>query len=102
MPVGVSTQPFWSSDRADAVVALAMSPTAPVAAIAGHRQVSLRAIPGGEILGVLPFPEGDVRSLRFSPSGALLVAGGGRGGDSGLAVGWDVAAGEREIGRAHV
>ena len=95
MPVGVSTQPFWSSDRADAVVALAMSPTAPVAAIAGHRQVSLRAIPGGEILGVLPFPEGDVRSLRFSPSGALLVAGGGRGGDSGLAVGWDVATGER-------
>ena len=95
VPAGISTQPFWSSDRADAVVALATSPTAQVAAMAGHRQVSLRAIPGGEILGVLPFPEGDVRSLRFSPSGALLVAGGGRGGDRGLAVGWDVATGAR-------
>jgi WD40 repeat protein len=95
MPSGIPTQPFWSSDRADAVVALATSPTAQVAAIAGHRQVSLRAIPGGELLGVLPFPEGDVRSLRFSTSGALLVAGGGRGGDKGLAVGWDVATGKR-------
>ncbi len=95
VPAGVSTQPFWSSERADAVVAIAASPTAQVAAIAGHRQVTLRAIPGGEILGVLPFPEGDVRSLRFSPSGALLVAGGGRGADSGLAVGWDVATGKR-------
>lgn len=95
VPLGIPTQPFWSSDRADAVVALATSPTAQVAAIAGHRQVSLRAIPGGELLGVLPFPEGDVRSLRFSTSGALLVGGGGRGGDKGLAVGWDVATGKR-------
>ena len=95
VPAGISTQPFWSTDRADSVVALATSPAAPVAAIAGHRQVSLRAIPGGELLGVLPFPEGDVRSLRFSTSGALLVAGGGRGGDRGLAVGWDVATGKR-------
>ena len=95
IPEGLATQPVWWSERSDAVVAVATSPFAPVAAVAGHRQVGLWKIPEGELLGVLPFPEGDVLDLKFSDSGALLIAGGGRHGDSGLAVGWDVATGNR-------
>lgn len=95
LPEGVSTQPVWSSERSDAIGALASSPTAPLVAVSGHRQVALYRVPEGELLAVLPFPEGEVTSLRFAASGALLVAAGGRGADVGLAVGWDVRTGQR-------
>ena len=49
------------------------------------------------------FPEGTVHVLRFSRNGALLLAGGGRGGQSGLAVVWDVKTGKRvfEVGKEY-
>lgn len=95
LPEGVPTQPVYSTERSDTINALAASPVAPLVAIGGHRQVSLYRVPEGDLLGVLPFPEGEVRSLRFAASGALLVAAGGRGADLGLAVAWDVKSGER-------
>lgn len=95
LPEGAATQPFWWSERADAIGALAASPTAPLIAVAGHRQVTLYELPGGEVRAVLGFPEGEVTSLRFAASGAVLVAAGGRGAESGLAVGWDVRTGAR-------
>ncbi len=95
LPEGVSTQPVWWSERSDTINALAASPTAPLVAVSGHRQVALYRIPEGELMGVLPFPEGEISSLRFAASGAVLVAAGGRGADLGLAVGWDVRTGER-------
>lgn len=93
MPSGVSTQPAWWSARGGAVMAVAVSPGAPVAAVAGYRQVSLYGLPEGELLGVLPFPAGQVHSLRFSPGGESLVAGGGRSADSGKVMVWEVATG---------
>ena len=41
--------------------------------------------------------------LKFSRNGDLLLAGGGRGGQSGLAVAWDVKKGNRvfEIGKEY-
>src|SRR6185436_17527358 len=51
----------------------------------------------GELLGVLPFPEGTPQVLRFSRNGALLLAGGGRAGKSGRVVVWSVRTGERVI-----
>ncbi len=51
----------------------------------------------GELLGVLPFPEGIAYSLRFSRDGSKLLAGGGRGGSSGDAVLFDVRTGERLV-----
>ena len=53
-----------------------------------------------QLLGVLPFPEGVPQVLRFSRSGALLLAGGGRGGQSGRVAIYDVRNGQRvtEIG----
>jgi len=93
MPVDVPTQPAWWTERGGAVMAVAVSPGAPLAAVAGYRQVSLYGLPGGELLGVLPFPAGQVHSLRFSAGGEALVAGGGRSADSGKAVAWEVATG---------
>jgi hypothetical protein len=95
MPEGAPTQPVWSTSRANTVTAIAVSPSAPLAAVSGHEQVTLYGLEDEEVLAVLPFPEGEVHSLRFSQSGALLIGGGGRAGDSGLAVGWDVSTGER-------
>jgi WD40 repeat protein len=43
----------------------------------------------------LPFPEGDVTTLRFSRNAKLLLAGGGIGGRSGRVVLWDVASANR-------
>lgn len=63
-------------------------------------QISANAHPSFGIIGTLPFPEGTLHSLIFSPNGSLLVAAGGRGAHSGKAVVFDVATGERkaEIG----
>jgi WD40 repeat protein len=93
MPEGVPTQPAWWTPRGGVVTAVAVSPGAPLAAVAGYRQVSLYGLPGGELLGVLPFAPGQVHSLRFSAGGETLVAGGGRSADSGKAVAYDVATG---------
>lgn len=79
--------------------AIAASPTAPLLAVSGHEQVLLYGVAeadgGLTLLGCLPFPEGTIHSLRFSRSGALLVAGGGRGAHSGRAVVYNVAKGTR-------
>lgn len=93
MPEGLSTQPSWWTDRGGAVMAVAVSPGAPLAAVAGYRQVSLYGLPGGELLGVLPFSPGQVHSLRFSTGGETLIVGGGRSADSGQAVAFEVATG---------
>jgi len=100
MPEGLSTQPVTVSRRANIPTALAASPWAPLAAVAGHRQVLLYHTETAKLLGVLPFPEGTAHVLRFSRNGALLLAGGGRGGQSGRVVVWDVRTGKRvfEVG----
>ncbi|MFT7679327.1 MAG: hypothetical protein ACI8QC_003328 [Planctomycetota bacterium] len=97
LPVGVRTAPLWWASRGNAVIALAASPTVNLVAIGGHRQISLYDPSTGSVLGMLAFPEGQVHELRFSQSGALLLAGGGRGGESGSVVIFDVVSGERRF-----
>ncbi len=99
-PVGLSVSPLAWTERAGPLTALAASPGAPFAAVGGLGQVALYALPGGErpageLLGVLPFPEGRPERLSFSATGAVLLAAGGRAGMRGLAVGYDVATGKR-------
>jgi Planctomycete cytochrome C/WD domain, G-beta repeat len=103
MPEKLLTEPVVVSPRPDAVVALASSPWAPLVAIGGHKQVIVYNTLTGHLSAVLPFPEGHVYTLKFSRNGALLLAGGGRGGQSGLAVVWDVKTGKRafEIGKEY-
>jgi len=100
MPEGLSLEPLVVTPRGNAVTALATSPWAPLAAVSGHKQVLLYHTGDFRLLGVLPFPEGVPHVLKFSRNGSLLLAGGGRGGQSGRVVVWDVKTGKRvfEVG----
>ena len=96
MPVAYLGDPIIQSPTRNAVTALACSPWAPLAAISGHRQITLYHTQTFEVLGVLPFPEGQPQILKFSRNGAMLMAGGGRGGASGKVIVYDVKTGERK------
>ncbi len=100
MPAKLSLEPVTQANKTTAVSALATSPWAPLAAVAGQKQVLLYNTQTLELVGTLPFPEGIPQVLKFSRNGSLLLAGGGRGGASGLCVVWNVKTGERifEIG----
>lgn len=93
----VKAQPL---PRATPITALAVSPIAPLVAVSGRKQVLLFRLPAGELLGALPFPEGEIHVLRFSRDGRVLLAGGGVGGHSGKVVGFDTGSWQRafEVG----
>jgi len=88
------------TSRPNAVTALATSPWAPIAAVSSFKQIAIYNTATLELLGVLPFPEGQAEILKFSRNGSLLMAGGGRGGASGKVVLFDVKTGARvaEVG----
>ncbi len=100
LPEKLTRQPVVYTPRAGAVTALAASPWAPLAAVAGQKQIALYNTDTAQLLGVLPFPEGVPHVLKFSRSGTLLLAGGGIGGKSGRVVVYDVKTGNRvfEVG----
>ncbi|NUQ63426.1 MAG: hypothetical protein HUU20_13185 [Pirellulales bacterium] len=95
MPAGLTRQPPVYSARPGAVTAIAASPWAPLAAIAGQQQIVLYHTNTAELLGILPYPEGTAFSLRFNRSGSLLLAGGGRGASLGIVAVYDVKTGKR-------
>ena len=97
MPIAYLGDPVVQSPTRNAVTALTCSPWAPLAAISGHRQVTLYHTQSFEVLGVLPFPEGQPQVLKFSRDGSLLMVGGGRGGASGKVIVYDVKTGERKV-----
>lgn len=103
MPENLTTEPVLVTPKPNAVVAMASSPWAPLVAIGGHKQVLLYQTTNNHLVGVIPFPEGTIHVLKFSRNGGLLLAGGGRGGQSGIAVAWDVKTGKRvfEIGKEY-
>ncbi len=100
MPAGLSRQPAIYTPKPAAVTALACSPWAPLAAVAGQKQIALYNTDTAQLLGILPFPEGIPHILKFSRSGSLLLAGGGIGAKSGSVVVYDVKTGKRvfEVG----
>jgi hypothetical protein len=100
MPENLPAEPLTLSTRGNAITALAASPWAPLVAVAGYRQVLLYDTTDGTLAAVLPFPEGTINVLRFSRNGSMLLAAGGRGGQSGKAVVFDVKTGQRmsEVG----
>jgi hypothetical protein len=86
--------------RPGAITALAASPTTPLAAFPGHKQVLLWDLVAGKLLGALAFDEGEVHCLRFSSDGKILLVGGGVGGQSGQVIGFDTSTWKRafEVG----
>ncbi len=94
-PLHLPLEPAIKTDRATAVPSLATSPWAPLVAIASPQQILLYRTDSLELVGVLPFPEGQPNVVRFSRDGSLVIAGGGRGASKGIVAVWDVKTGER-------
>lgn len=76
-------------------VAIAASPNAPLLAVAGHERILLFNSESKELLGSLAYPERTIHRLQFSRNGAILIAAGGRGANSGKVVLFDVKTGKR-------
>lgn len=93
VPAGLG--PAAALSRATPVTALAVSPTAPLVAVPGKKQLLVFELPAGKLLGAVPFPEGEIHALRFSRDGTVLIAGGGIGGQSGSVVGFEVGTWKR-------
>ena len=94
MPLRMPLEPAIKTAR-PSVTSIATSPWAAVAAIGTPRQVLLYNTQSLELLGVLPLAEGVAHDLKFSRNGSLLLAGGGKDGQSGKAILWNVLTGER-------
>jgi len=76
------------------VLALAANPWAPVIAVSTPRQILLYHSDRLELAGVLPNQIGVAQSLSFSRNGEILLAGGGRGGESGSVLMFNARTGE--------
>ena len=95
MPAGLPAFTLKETARPHPVTAVATSPWAPLAAIAGHERIYLYDLVKRAQVGELAFPEGVPYVLRFSRNGASLLAAGGRAVQSGKAVVFDVKTGRR-------
>ncbi len=93
----LSLEPTVAAKRASPVVALAVNPRAPIAAVASYRQVLLYDTDSLALVGVLPFPEGMPHAITFSRDGRLLVVGGGHDGARGGVAVWSVERGARVL-----
>lgn len=93
MPGELPLEPVVHTARGYAINGLAASPWAPLAAIAGQKQILLYNTTNLDLLGILPFAEGQPWDLKFSRSGKLLLASGGHGAKSGAAILWNVETG---------
>ena len=88
------------SQRAAAIPAVAASPWAPLIAVSGQKQIAMYHADTGDLLGILPFPEGIPLGLRFSRDGGYLVVAGGEHSAMGIAAIYNIKTGERvaEVG----
>jgi len=77
------------------VTAMAVSPWAPLAAIARSGGIEYINLETNKALGSIAFPEGDIFDLKFSRNGSILLAAGGRGAHTGLVALYDVKSGKR-------
>ncbi len=95
MPETMLKQTPLYTPRAAAISALAASPWSPLIAVGGQEQVSLYHSHSGELLGILPFPEGEPQSITFSRDGKLILVAGGRHSANGFAVLFEIKTGKR-------
>jgi hypothetical protein len=95
MPASVLRQTPLFTPKASAVSALAASPWSPLVAVGGQLQVALYHSHTGQLMGIIPFPEGEPQSITFSRDGRLILIGGGRHSANGVAVLHDIQTGNR-------
>jgi hypothetical protein len=97
MPKDLPLERVVHTVRMNAITGLAASPWVPLVAVAGQKQVLLFQGDSLAPLGILPFAEGQPVEVKFSRSGQVLLASGGRGAQSGRVVLWDVVTGKRML-----
>ena len=95
MPKDLPREVVVHTARTTAVTGLSASPWAPLVAVAGQKQVLLFNSDSLELLGILPFKDGEPVDVKFSRSGGCLLASGGQGAKSGRVVVWDVVTGKQ-------
>ena len=95
MPKELSVDPILHTQQRNPIIGLASSPWAPLVAIAGQKQILLYHTDQLELLGVLPFTNGQPVDLKFSRNARFLVASGGHAAKSGKVLIWDVTKGEQ-------
>ena len=95
MPASVLKQTPLYTAKASSISALGAAPWSPLIAVGGQRQVSLYHSVTGQLMGILPFPEGEPQSITFSRDGKLILIGGGRHSVDGYAVLCDLTTGNR-------
>ena len=95
MPPALPLEPVVHAARGNPLTGLAASPWAPLVALAGQKQILLYHGDTLELLGILPFGEGQPCDVKFSRNGKLLLANGGHAAKSGRVLVWDVTTGER-------
>lgn len=76
-------------------IALAVSPAAPLLAVAGFEQIFMYHLDTGALLGGIDVGDFRVESLSFSDDGAALLAAGGLAGKYGSALLFDVETGRK-------
>lgn len=81
--------------RAYPIIALANSSRAPVMASSGYQAIDLIDPSSGRAFGSVSFEEGEPLVLKFSQSGRILMAGGGKPVQSGSVVLFDASTGKR-------
>lgn len=97
LPEHMLLEPPVVTGRASAVHAIATSPWAPLLAVTGQKQILLHNTETLELVGILPFPEGEPVSLAFTPDARYLIVGGGIPGKNGLTVTFDIINGSRVV-----
>ncbi|MGL5019166.1 MAG: c-type cytochrome domain-containing protein, partial [Luteolibacter sp.] len=95
MPEHLLLEPTVVTSRPSSIHAIAASPWAPLLAVTGQRQVLLHHTESLELIGILPFPEGEPTALAFTPDSRYLIVGGGVAGKSGTTVTFDITTGAR-------
>ncbi|MCY3007878.1 MAG: hypothetical protein NTV29_18135 [Planctomycetota bacterium] len=95
MPSTVLKQTPLYTAKASSISALGAAPWSPLIAVGGQRQVALYHSITGQLLGILPFPEGEPQSITFSRDGKLILIGGGRHSVDGFAVLCELSTGNR-------
>lgn len=95
MPEHLLLEPPVVTSRPASIHAIAASPWAPLLAITGEHQILFHNTQTLELVGILPFPEGDPISLSFTPDARYIIVGGGVPGKSGVTVTFDITNGSR-------
>lgn len=95
MPVSMLKQTPFYTPKAATISALAASPWSPLVAVGGQSQVALYHSETGQLIGVIPFPEGEPQSITFSRDGKLILIAGGRHSVDGYAALHEIATGNR-------